>query len=79
MTTTILTLNEGEPTPFALDADTAEFTKALWIQAKPAITDIVYSNNAIEITWATEPSEQDLIDLQALREGRYAVGANLEQ
>jgi hypothetical protein len=74
---TQLILNEGEPTPFAYDVTLAAFTREQWMQAKPEITAIEYADGVITCYWSKEPTEQDLADVQALREGRYNVGANL--
>lgn len=74
---TQLILNEGEPSPFALGDELADYTRTLWMQAKPTLTEIEYANGVVTCYWSQEPTDQDLEDIQALREGRYNVGANL--
>jgi hypothetical protein len=74
---TILQLNEGEPSPFALDAELVAYTREQWLKAKPEIIELTYLDGEITIEWSIEPTEQDLADIQALREGRYNIGANL--
>lgn len=76
MTTTQLILNEGEPSPFAYNAELADFTRRLWLDAKPNITALEYADGVITLHWTSEPTAQDLLDIEALREGRYNVGAN---
>ena len=74
---TQLVLNEGEPSPFAFDETLAAITKEQWLKAKPELDEVTYADGVITCIWNKEPTEQDLDDIQALREGRYNVGANL--
>ena len=74
---TQLILNEGEPSPFALGDELAAYTRTLWLTAKPTLTEIEYADGVITCYWSQMPTDADLEDIQALREGRYNVGANI--
>ena len=53
----------------------ADYTRTLWMSAKPTLTEIEYADGVITCYWSQDPTEEDLADIQALREGRYNVGA----
>lgn len=74
---TELILNEGEQSPFALSDELADYTREQWLKAKPELSEVIYANGVITCIWNVEPTDKDLEDIQALREGRFNVGANL--